>query len=94
MRVGSVVPPETVVISSVDVNIVTVFVGFSNCSTMCGKKLYSSDSEVTLDDIRTEFAGFDLITVICEELTHGDIYQYGNRGTDEWYCIGKTIGYA
>lgn len=64
MRVGSTVPPETVVISSIDMSIVTVFAELGSCNVVSGKKLYGSDTKVTLDDIRKEFAGFDLITVM------------------------------
>lgn len=90
----SIVSPETVVISRNDCNVITIVV--TTDSEAFAEKLYSSEKDITLEDIRKKYESYSIfiITVICETPLEGVIYQYGNYNDGYWHNHGKTVGYA
>lgn len=52
------------------------------------------DKYITLNDCRKMIGETDSpVTVIFEDYTHGEIYNYGNYGA-KWVQIGSTQGFA
>ena len=92
MRKIKTLSSETVIISEHDMNVVTVIA--ENDSEITAERIYGSEFDITLEDIRKKYEPYSIITVICETPLRGDIYQYGNYLDEAWYCIGETIGYA
>lgn len=54
-----------------------------------------NDKFITLEDCRKMIGGnkYNSVTVIFEDWTHGEIYNYGNYGKC-WVKTGETIGFA
>ena len=52
------------------------------------------DKFITLEDCRKMIGETSTpVTVIFDDWTHGEIYNYGNHGK-EWWKVGETIGFA
>ena len=61
----------------------------------CSERVFDPYRYLSLEEIRDQLCKdkSSVITIFNEGPFEGEIWQCGNYG-DEWWCIGKTMGYA